>query len=85
CRILRCPKKGKPTFAVYENEKYSVTNFKIKKYNADSIAQPKFLIKELGSIKASTNGRWINRKMYPGETIIYSVPNSENEEKSRGY
>ncbi len=72
-------------FAVYENEKYLITNFKIKKYNSDSIAKPKFLIIGLDSIKNSTNGRWINRKMYPGETIIFSVPNSENEEKSRSY
>jgi hypothetical protein len=72
-------------FAVYEKEKYSITNFNIKKYNSDSIAQPKFLIKGLDSIKESTNGRWINRKMYPGETLIFSVPNSENEEKSKGY
>ncbi|WP_435137227.1 hypothetical protein [Formosa sp. A9] len=72
-------------FAVYEKEKYLITNFKIKKYNSDSIVQPKFLIKGLDSIKDSTNGRWINRQMYPGETIIFSVPNSENEEKSRSY
>ncbi|WP_298504610.1 hypothetical protein [uncultured Maribacter sp.] len=72
-------------FAVYEKEKYLITNFKIKKYNSDNTTQPKFLIKGLNSIKDSTNGRWINRKMYPGETIIFSVPNSENEEKSRGY
>ena len=72
-------------FAVYEKEKYLITNFKITKYNSDSTTQPKFLIKGLNSLKDSTNGRWINRKMYPGETIIFSVPNSENEEKSRGY
>ncbi len=72
-------------FAVYEKEKYLTTNFKIKKYNPDSIAQPKFLIKGLESIKDSTKGRWINRKMYPGETIICTVPNSENEGKNKGY
>ncbi|MFC0605097.1 hypothetical protein [Winogradskyella pulchriflava] len=72
-------------FAIYEKEKYLITNFKIKKYNSDSIAQPKFLIKGLNSIKDSTNGRWINRKMYPGETIIFSVPNLENEEKNKYY
>ena len=72
-------------FAVYEKEKYNLTNFNIKKYNSDSSIQPKFIIKGLNSIKDSTIGRWINRKMYPGETIMFSVPNSENEEKSRGY
>ena len=72
-------------FGVYEKEQYLITNFNIEKYNVDSISRPKFLIKGLNSIKDSTNGRWINRKMYPGETIIFSVPNSENEEKSRGY
>ena len=61
------------------------TNFSIKKYNSDSIVQPKFLIKGINPIKSSTNGRWVNRKMYPGETIIFTVPNSENEEKSRSY
>ncbi|WP_250433034.1 hypothetical protein [Hanstruepera flava] len=72
-------------FAVYEKEKHITTNFKIKKYNSDSNAQPKFLIKGLDSIKNSTNGKWVNRKMYPGETIIFSVLNSENEEKSGIY
>jgi hypothetical protein len=72
-------------FAVYEKEKYLITNFNIKKYNSDSIVQPKFLIKGLDSIKDSTNGKWINRKMYPGETIIFSVPKSENEENRRSY
>ncbi|RAJ11746.1 hypothetical protein [Olleya aquimaris] len=72
-------------YAVYEKEKYLITNFNIKKYNSDSIVQPKFIIKGLDSIKSLTNGKWINRKMYPGETIIFSVPNSENEENSRSY
>ncbi|EPR74140.1 hypothetical protein ADIWIN_0851 [Winogradskyella psychrotolerans RS-3] len=72
-------------FAVYEKEKYLITNFEIKKYDSDSIVQPKFLIKGLDSIKGSTNGKWIDRKMYPGETIIFSVPNSEDEENSRSY
>ncbi len=69
-------------FAVYEKEKYLITNFNIKKYNPDSIVQPKFIIKGLNSIKDSTNGRWINRKMYPGETINFLV---ENERKNRSY
>jgi len=72
-------------FAIYENEKYLTPNFITKKYNPDSIVRPKFIIKGINSIKNSTNGRWINRKMYPGETIICTVPNSENKEKSRSY
>ncbi len=72
-------------FAVYEREKFLTTNFYIEKYNSDSIVQPKFLIKGLNSIKDSTNGRWVDRKLYSGETIIFSVLNSENEENSRSY
>ncbi len=72
-------------FGVYEKEKYLTTNFNIKKYNSDSIVQPKFLIKGLNFIKDSINGRWINRKMYPGETIIFSVPNTKDEERSKSY
>lgn len=71
--------------AVYEKEKYSITNFDIKKYKADSIKQPRFLIKGLNSIKNTTEGRWINRKMYPGETISFFLDNSLNESVSRLY
>jgi len=72
-------------FAVYEKEKYTITNFDIKKYKTDSIKQPRFLIKGLNSIKSTTEGRWINRKMYPGETISFLIHNSVNESASRGY
>ena len=72
-------------FAVYENGKPLRTNFNIKKYNSDSIVQPKFLIKGLNFITDSTNGSWINRQMYPGETITFFIPNPENEEKGRDY
>lgn len=73
-------------WAVYEMEKYLTTNFNIKKFNSDSIVQPKFLIKGLNFKKDfSTNGIWINRKMYPGETIIFSVPNIEDERNKRSY
>lgn len=71
--------------AVYEKEKYTVTNFTIKKHNIDSTIQPRFLIKGLASIKSKTEGRWINRKMYPGETVSFFLDNTENESSSRVY
>lgn len=72
-------------FAVYAKEKQGITNFKIKKHHASNTVTPKFLIKGLDFIKDSTNGRWIDRKMYPGETIIFKVPNVANEEHSTYY
>ncbi|WP_157578122.1 hypothetical protein [Tenacibaculum ovolyticum] len=73
-------------WAVYEKERYSTTNFDIKKHNSESIERPRFLINGLNYRNSfSTNGRWINRKMYPGEAITFSVPNVENERKSRSY
>ena len=35
-------------FAVYEKEKYLITNFKIKKYNSDSIAPTKVSNQRIG-------------------------------------
>jgi hypothetical protein len=72
-------------FGIYEKENYSSTNFDIKKYHTNSKIQPKFLIKGLDVMKNSTNGKWINRKMYPGETIVFSIPNLENEKSNRTY
>ncbi len=71
--------------AVYEKEKYTLTNFIIKKHNLDSTTQPRFLIKGLDSIKKATEGRWINRKMFPGETITFFLDNSLNESANRSY
>ena len=63
---------------VYEKIKYSTTNFDVIKYDQDSLIQPVFLIKGLKSNESfSTNGKWINRKMYPGESIRFSLPNDD--------
>lgn len=61
-------------------------NFLIKKYNSKRSTIPDFLVKGL-NLKDSlfTNGKWIGRMLYLGESIRFSLPNIQDEENGRYY
>ncbi|MBQ4804990.1 hypothetical protein J8L88_19150 [Aquimarina sp. MMG015] len=74
-------------WGVYEKKKYhNRDNFLIKKYDNTKSTIPKFLIKGL-NLKDSifTTGKWVNRMLYPGESIPFSVYSIEDEQNSKNY
>lgn len=79
--------QDKSLYKFYEKKEYLITNFEASKDVIKSTNKElRFLISGLDFPEGfSVEGRWINRKMYPGETILFSVKNVNNEEKSKGY
>ncbi|WP_299224153.1 hypothetical protein [uncultured Aquimarina sp.] len=74
-------------WGVYKEKNYHHwDNFLIKKYDNTESSIPKFLISGL-NLKDSifTTGKWINRMLYPGETIPFSVYNLKDEQNSKNY
>lgn len=74
-------------WAVYEQiNNRNGGNFLIKKYDQNRPTIPDFLVKGL-SLKDSlfTNGKWVGRMLYLGESIRYSVTNMEDELNSKYY
>lgn len=72
-------------WSFFEIEKYYQNYYYVEKYNESDSRKPKFLLKGLAFEESPVVGKWIDRMIFPGDHLYFSIEETDGKSSNSYY